>query len=131
MNTKDLFKIETCYLKDNNKKFSKKGKVIAVSIYIDKRRVCFLIEGEKRGRWFSEEEITEKTPDQEVIEKEFIKTINFGKNVNLHKSSGKVKSNFRLEKKIGDYLEEAILEQPNIEATLVEAVHVEEQLAAI
>lgn len=36
-----------------------------------------------------------------------------------------------LEKKIGDYLEEAILEQTNIEATLVEAVHVEEQLVAI
>lgn len=85
MNITDLFKIEICYLKEGNKKVPKKGRIIAVATYMDKRRVCFLIEGEKCGRWFPEEELTGKIPNKEAIEKEFIKAINFGRNVNLQK----------------------------------------------
>ena len=78
VNIKDLFKIKVCDLKEENQEVQKRGEVIAVSTYVDKRRICFLIEGEKRGRWFSEEEITKISPDKEAIKKEFIQSIGFG-----------------------------------------------------
>jgi|GEM_PF-7044955 len=77
MNIEDLFKIKICYL-DENQKLKNNGEVIAVSTYVDKRRVCFLIEGEKRGRWFSEKELTGTDPDKEEIKKEFIRLVEPG-----------------------------------------------------
>lgn len=76
MKIEELFKItQIPDYNGNQQKVTKKGKVLAVSTYVDKRRVCFQIEGEKNGKWFTEEEITGTPSDQEEIKKEFSRLI--------------------------------------------------------
>jgi hypothetical protein len=66
MNIEDIFKKQTCYFNGEEKK----GKVLAVSTYVNRRRVCFQIEGEKKGEWFLESELFGTSSENEVIQKE-------------------------------------------------------------
>lgn len=66
MNIEDIFKKQTCYFNSEEKK----GKVLAVSTYVNRRRVCFQIEGEKKGECFLESELFGTSSENEVIQKE-------------------------------------------------------------
>lgn len=55
MSSENLFAQTTCYIKGEKKE----GKVIAVAKSLDRRRVCFLLPGEQRGRWLPEKALFE------------------------------------------------------------------------
>ena len=51
MSPENLFDQKSCYIKGEKKE----GEVIAVTKSLDRERVCFLLPGESRGRWFPKE----------------------------------------------------------------------------
>jgi hypothetical protein len=55
VSSENLFAQTTCYIKGEKKE----GKVIAVAKSLDRRRVCFLLPGEQRGRWLPEKALFE------------------------------------------------------------------------
>jgi hypothetical protein len=54
MNTqKDLWKATSCYFGNR----VEEGRVLAIATYVDRRRICFLVNGKTIGEWVSEEHI--------------------------------------------------------------------------
>jgi len=50
---KDLWKATSCYLGDR----VEEGRVLAIATYVDRRRICFLLNGKTIGQWVPEESV--------------------------------------------------------------------------
>ena len=65
---KDLWKATTCYFGA----VVKQGRVIAIATYVDRRRICFLLNDETIGQWVSEEALYGLASPSSQVKKEAV-----------------------------------------------------------
>lgn len=70
---KDLWKPTTCYFGA----VVKEGRVIAIATYVDRRRICFLLNGETIGQWVSEEALYGIASSSEVQKEAVSPSVSF------------------------------------------------------
>jgi hypothetical protein len=70
---KDLWKATTCYFGV----VVKEGRVIAIATYVDRRRICFLLNGETIGQWVPEEALYGLASSSKVKKEAVSRSVSF------------------------------------------------------